>query len=218
MADSHMDLSAGDSQFKARMEDNVLFKKDDKNELFYLGIKQLNTVGNVSLLDIYLSDGNVLEAHYHQNASELVYCITGSALISMINPDTAELLDFNITSKEVVSIPQGWWHYFTATSDDTHLLSTFDTSSLQTTFGSDILRLMPKDALSHMYCLDEGAVKTALDPIDETVIIGPPSDCMKDAGSDKGVMAKRKIPIKKEAKATWQPDIPPFPGTIYPKS
>src|SRR5699024_2930255 len=113
MADSHMDLSAGDSQFKARMEDNVLFKKDDKNELCYLGIKQLNTVGNVSLLDIYLSDGNVLEAHYHQNASELVYCITGSALISMINPDTAELLDFNITSKEVVSIPQGWWHYFT---------------------------------------------------------------------------------------------------------
>ncbi|HLQ72465.1 MAG TPA: cupin domain-containing protein [Bacillota bacterium] len=218
MAVSYMDFSADDIQFKANLKDNLLFKKDENNYLYDLGIKQLNTIGNISLLDIYLSDGNVLEAHYHQNASELVYCITGSALISMINPDTDELLNFNLTPTEVVSIPQGWWHYFSATSDETHLLSTFDTPILQTIFGSDILRLMPKDALSHMYCLDEEAVKEALDPIDETVIIGPPSDCMDETGGNHVRKAKRNTLPKEDTKTGRPTNLPPFPGALYPKS
>lgn len=222
MAVSYMDFTADDIQFKGNLQDHLLFKKNDENYLYHLGIEQLNTIGNMSLLDIYLSDGNVLEAHYHQNASELVYCITGSARISMINPDTDELLHFDLTPKEVVSIPQGWWHYFLATADDTHLLSTFDTPLLQTIFGSQILRIMPKNALSHMYCLNVNKVASALDPIDETVIIGPPSDCDKrsNENTNRNMMeehGQENMPPKAKTKPTFQPHTPPFPGAFYPK-
>src|SRR5699024_11007766 len=127
MAVSYMDFAADNVQFKANLEDHVLFKKNEENYVYELGIEQLNTIGNMTLLDIYLSGGNVFEAHYHQNASELVYCITGSAVVSMINPDSDEMIHIDITPREVASIPQGWWHYISATADNTHLLSTFDT-------------------------------------------------------------------------------------------
>lgn len=224
MAVSYMDFTAKDVKYKANLEDHVLTRKNDENYIYELGIEQLNSVGNVSLLDIYLSDGNVVEAHYHQNASELIYCISGSAVVPMINPETDELITIDIQPAEVVSIPQGWWHYITATTDDTHLLSTFDTPLLQTIFGSQILRIMPKDALSHMYCLDEETVETALEPIDETVIIGPPDDCTKKSKGNnlKGSKSKNdkmsgSYSQKKTAKQAWRPYAPPFPGTIYPK-
>lgn len=218
MAVSYMDFTADDLQFKGNMKDHVLFKKNDANYVYELGIEQLNTIGNMTLLDIYLSNGNVFEAHYHQNASELIYCVTGSAIVSMINPDTDELIQVDITPQEVASIPQGWWHYISATANDTHLLSTFDTPMLQTTFGSQILRIMPKDALAHMYCLNEETVEAALDPIDETVTIGPPSDCQK--GNNNRNMSEQNMdnaPSKAKAKQTWKPMMPPFPGTYYPK-
>src|SRR5699024_9215974 len=50
-------------------------------------------------------------------------------------------------------------------------------NNLQTMFGSDILRLSPKQLMADTYCLDEQKLEEVLDPIDDTVIIGPPSDC-----------------------------------------
>ncbi len=136
---------------------------------------QLNTLGNVSLLDIFLSISNIVEPHYHQNASELVYCISGSAVVSLINPFTNELLNFPITSGQVANVPQGWWHYEIASVDNTHLLAIFDAPIPETIFGSDILRLTPPSILAHTYCLNEAKVKDTLAPIQSTVVIGPPS-------------------------------------------
>ena len=59
-------------------------------------MKQLNTLENTSLLDIYLSTGNVVEPHIHQNAAELVYCISGSAVVSLLNPFTNQILNLPI--------------------------------------------------------------------------------------------------------------------------
>ena len=56
------------------------FTKNKENYINVLGIEQLRTIGNVFLLDVFLSAGNVVEPHYHSNASELIYCITGKPL------------------------------------------------------------------------------------------------------------------------------------------
>ena len=179
MAVSYMDFSAPNVQYTFDLSSNPLYKKDSENYINALGIMQLNTIGDVFLLDIFLSKGNVVEPHYHQNASELTYCITGSATISLINPFTNELKNIKIKPGQVASIPQGWWHYAEATSDKTHLLAIHDTPLLQTIFGSDVLRLTPPQVLAHTYCLDEKQVENTLKPITHTVIIGPPSDCKK---------------------------------------
>lgn len=177
MAVSYMDFTSPNVQFWYDVNKNTTFKKDNRNFINTLSIEQLNTLGNVSLLDIYLSRSNVVEPHIHQNATELVYCISGSAVVSLINPFTKQLLNFPIQPGQVANIPQGWLHYEMATVDNTHLLAIFDAPVPEFIGLSDMLRLTPPGVLAHTYCLNEQMVKDTLAPINDTVFIGPPANC-----------------------------------------
>lgn len=177
MSTSYMDFTSPDVQFTFDLKNNNFFTKNAHNLINSLSINQLNTLGNVSLLDIYLSKENVVEPHIHQNASELVYCIAGSAVVSLINPFTKKLLNFTITPGQVANVPQGWWHYEIATVDHTHLLAIFDAPIPEFIGGSDLLRLTPASIWAHTYCLNEDQVKKTFAPITDTVVIGPPNSC-----------------------------------------
>ncbi|MFX3633955.1 MAG: cupin domain-containing protein [Candidatus Pristimantibacillus sp.] len=177
MSVSYMDFTSPSVQFTYDLNNNTFFKKDNRNYINALSINQLNTLGNVSLLDIYLSTGNVIEPHIHQNATELVYCISGAAVVSLVNPFTKMLLNLPIQPGQVANVPQGWWHYEIATFDNTHLLAIFDAPVPEFIGGSDLLRLTPASILAHTYCLNEEQVKETLAPITNTVVIGPPNDC-----------------------------------------
>lgn len=177
MATSYMDFTSPSVRFTYDMSNNPFFKKDSRNYINSLSIKELNTLGNASLLDIYLSTGNVVEPHIHQNASELIYIISGSVIISIVNPYTKELLNFTVTPGQVALVPQGWWHYELATVDNTHLIAIFDAPVPEFIGGSDLLRLTPASVFAHTYCLNEAKVKDTLAPITDSVIIGPPRNC-----------------------------------------
>jgi oxalate decarboxylase/phosphoglucose isomerase-like protein (cupin superfamily) len=125
-----------------------LFIKDNKNYINVLGIKQFNSLENVSLLDIFLSTNNVVEPHYHQNAAELVYCISGSASVSMLNPFSKQIQNYTITPGQVANVPQGWWHYEVALVDNTHLLAIFDAPTPEVILGSDILKFTPANIMA----------------------------------------------------------------------
>ncbi|OIA99560.1 cupin [Paenibacillus sp. LC231] len=177
MAVSYMDFTSPSVRYTYDLRNNQTFKKDNQNFIYSLSVKELNTLGNASLLDIHLSTGNVVEPHIHQNASELVYVISGAAIVSMVNPFTKELLNFKVTPGQVALVPQGWWHYEMATVDNTHLIAVFDAPVPEFIAGSDLLRLTPASVLAHTYCLDEDKVKDTLAPITDTVVIGPPKNC-----------------------------------------
>ncbi|KOP67085.1 hypothetical protein AMS62_18915 [Bacillus sp. FJAT-18019] len=177
MATSYMDFTSPSVRFTYDMSNNPFFKKDSQNYINSLSVKELNTLGNASLLDIYLSTGNVVEPHIHQNASELIYVISGSVIVSLVNPFTKELLNFTVTPGQVALVPQGWWHYEMATVDNTHLIAIFDAPVPEFIGGSDLLRLTPASVFAHTYCLDEAKVKDTLAPITDTVVIGPPKNC-----------------------------------------
>lgn len=174
----------------------------------------MNTLDQVSLLDIVLSKGNVVEPHYHQNAAELVYCISGAAVVSILNPFTNKLHHYPIAPGTVANVPQGWWHYETASADHTHLLAVFNAPVPEVVFGSDILRLTPPELMAHTYCLDETKWKEAVAPLTQTVIIGPPADC--PAGK-----AKEPIPAAVQNmmsffdKHRYPEPLPPAPPTQY---
>lgn len=176
-----MDYYSPNVQFTYDLSNNPFYKKDDRNFINSLSVNQLNTLGNASLLDIYLSAGNIVEPHIHQNATELVFCISGAAVVSLINPFTKMLLDYPIRPGQVANVPQGWWHYEVATVDNTHLLAIFDAPVPEFIGGSDLLRLTPASVFAKTYCLDEAMVKETLAPITETVVIGPPNDCKTPA-------------------------------------
>ena len=172
-----MDYTSPSTQFTFDLNTSPLFKKDKQNYINVLGIKQLNTLENVSLLDIFLSTNNVVEPHYHQNAAELVYCISGSATVSMLNPFTKELLNYTITPGQVANVPQGWWHYEQALVENTHLLAIFNAPTPEVILGSDILKFTPANIMSHTYCLDENQWKQAIAPVKPSTYIGPYKDC-----------------------------------------
>ena len=179
MANSSVDFTSPSVQFTYDLKNNLFFKKDDRNYIDSLSINQLNTLGGASLLDIYLTTGNVVEPHIYQNASELVYCISGGAVVSIMNPYTNQMLNFTIGPGQVANVPQGWWHYEMATTDNTHLLAIFDANTPEVIFGSQMLRLTPASVLAHTYCLDEAKIKEALAPITSNVVIGPPRGCQQ---------------------------------------
>jgi quercetin dioxygenase-like cupin family protein len=174
---SYMDYTSPSTQYAFDVNTSPLFKKDKNNLINVLGVKQLNTLENVSLLDIFLSANNVVEPHYHQNAAELVYCISGAVTVSMLNPYTKNILNYSITPGQVTNIPQGWWHYEMATVDNTHLLAIFDAPTPEVILGSDILKFTPANIMAHTYCLDENKWKEAIEPVKPSTYIGPYTNC-----------------------------------------
>jgi quercetin dioxygenase-like cupin family protein len=172
-----MDYTSPSTQFTFDLTNNPLFIKDNRNYINIMGIQQLNTLENVSLLDIFLSTNNVVEPHYHQNAAELVYCISGSATVSILNPFTKQILNFTITPGQVANVPQGWWHYELALVDNTHLLAIFNAPTPEVILGSDILKFTPSNIMAHTYCLDENKWKQTIAPIKPSTYIGPYKDC-----------------------------------------
>lgn len=178
LAVSYMDFTKPGVQFFADMNKNRLFTRNTENYINRLGRDDLNTLGNNSLLDIYMSKGHVVEPHYHQNASELVYCIKGSAVVSLINPFTQEVKEIHITPGQVANLPQGWWHWIIASSDETHLLSIFDAPYPEYILGSDVLKNTPIEVLAHTYCLDANKLQSALAPLEGGTIIGPKDGCI----------------------------------------
>ncbi|WP_235775283.1 cupin domain-containing protein [Paenibacillus sinensis] len=204
-----MDFTSPDVRFFYDLRQNPFFIKDERNFINSLSVNELNTLGNASMLDIFLSKQNVVEPHIHQNATELVYCVSGCAVVSLINPFTKKLINCTVAPCQVACIPQGWWHYEIATTDNTHLIAIFDAPIPELITGSDILRLTPAEVLSHTYCLNEEQIRAALAPIKDTVIIGPPKGCVEGC------------PPPMHAQQSVQPIPTPFPyaapaGAVMP--
>ena len=177
---STIDYASPSTHFFFDVNKSRFKTKNNQNYINVLGKQQLNTLENVSLLDIFLSRNNVVEPHYHQNAAELVYCISGSATVSLLNPYTNHIENFPITPGQVANVPQGWWHYEVATADQTHLLAIFDAPTPEVILGSDILKLTPANIMAHTYCMDENQWKKAIAPIQPSTFIGPPSNCNRN--------------------------------------
>ncbi len=164
---------AKEETFAADVNNSPFFQKDPLNFINIMGQDQLSTLENTSLLDIFLSSGHIVEPHYHQNAAELVYCIAGAAAISILNPNTKRMMNYNVTPGQVVNIPRGWWHYEIATANHTHLLAIFDAPKPEVILGSDILAITPADAMAYTYGVSEHQWKQATTNVKPSTYIGP---------------------------------------------
>ncbi|MEX3744066.1 cupin domain-containing protein [Lysinibacillus xylanilyticus] len=217
---SNIDYTSPSTQFTFDVNDSTLFKKDQQNYINILGVEQLNTLENTSLLDIFLSKDNVVEPHYHQNAAELVYCISGAAIVSILNPFTKKIENYPIKPGQVANVPQGWWHYEVATEDDTHLLAIFDAPTPEVILGSDILTFTPANIMAHTYCLDEKQWKKTIAPIVPSTYIGPPKNCNRvKSASEKQKESDCKCKHKPKPKPKQPNYMNPYPyhyPYVYP--
>ncbi len=174
---TNVDYTSPSAQFMFDVNKSHLFVKDNQNLINVLGKNQLNTLENTSLLDIYLSAANVVEPHYHPNAAELVYCISGAITVSILNPFTNQLLDFPIIPGQVVNVPRAWWHYEVATMDNTHVIAIFDAPNPEVILASNILKFTPSNIMAHTYCIDEEQWRNLTKTIEPNTYIGPYRNC-----------------------------------------
>ncbi len=108
------------------------------------------------------------------NAWELDVMISGEVEVSIIDPDTSTLHTYRIKKGNVAFIPMGWWHWIEPLTEEAHLHLFFNNDQFESAEGSDILRLTPPEVFQKAYNVNESQTKQALEPIDETVVIGPP--------------------------------------------
>lgn len=192
------------AQFSFDLNQSPFFKLDDCNFINIMGARQLNTLENVSLLDIFMSAGHLIEPHYHQNAAELIYCISGAVTVSILNPFTKQVLDYPLTPGQAANVPKGWWHYELATADGTHLLAIFDAPNPEVILGSDILTLTPPRIFAQTYGIDESAWMKAIAPVHPSTFIGPrsPVQCQ--------------MPMHPLSRQPWPQTHPAYPVPSWP--
>ncbi len=104
-------------------------------------MNQLKYVRKYFLLDIYLSTGNVVEPHIHQNAAELVYCISGSAVVSFTESFTNQILNLPIKPGQASTFQKLGGIMKLRQQMCTHLLAIFDAPTPEVIFGSDIFTI-----------------------------------------------------------------------------
>ena len=174
---SSINYSLPNTQFTFDGNKNTIFKKDTHNFINSVGVNELNSLKKLSFLDTFMSKGNIIEPHYHQNAAELVYCISGCITASIYHPFLKQLMQFTISPGQVVNIPQGWWHFIVAQVDQTHFLAIFDANTPEVILGSDLLKFTPPSIVARTYCIDEQQWKQTISPVKPQTFIGPYKDC-----------------------------------------
>ncbi|MWC31078.1 cupin domain-containing protein [Paenibacillus sp. MMS18-CY102] len=170
--------SSGNPNLSYTMKDNVLFKVNDTNFAYEVSATQIPAMVGGSVADLFMTKGHIREPHWHPNAWELDVVIEGHVVVSILNPDTAQLMNNPAGPGQVVFIPMGWLHWITPVSDRTHMHLFFNSSQVENAEVSNFLQTTPPEVFKLAYNIDPEQIATALAPIKavkDTVFVGPPA-------------------------------------------
>ena len=113
---------------------------------------------DASMVLVVLDKGGIREPHWHPNAWEFDYCISGKARMSVVAPNN-EWQIFDVEPGQVVFIPQGYFHYFeNIGSDKLHFLVVFNDSAAESDDDIGIsvsLGGIPKHVLAATFGVDK---------------------------------------------------------------
>jgi oxalate decarboxylase len=84
---------------------------------------------NAAMALVVLKKGGTREPHWHPDAWEFDYCISGKARMSVVGPNN-EWREFKVEPGQIVFVPQGYFHYFeNIGEDDLRFLIVFNNST-----------------------------------------------------------------------------------------
>jgi oxalate decarboxylase len=94
-----------------------------------------------------LQPGAVRIPHWHPDASELDYCLSGKARIGLGFPD-GEWERFDLETGQIAVLPQGWFHYIENVGDEPmRMLVIFNNSNPNDLGISEGFQAIPKEVL-----------------------------------------------------------------------
>ncbi|MFT8320243.1 MAG: cupin domain-containing protein [Bacillus sp. (in: firmicutes)] len=154
----------------------VNYQRDAHNYITQLFASQLPAV-QTSFFNVHMSQGIIVQPHWHTNVTELVFLISGEVMASVFNPYSRKLMTYKLKPGQVSQFPKGWFHWIIALTQNVHLLTIFDQPTPDIVYGSDFLRFVPTEVLNRAYCVQEDYYEKAVAPLNESVILGPPIGC-----------------------------------------
>jgi oxalate decarboxylase len=84
---------------------------------------------NAAMALVVLKKGGIREPHWHPDAWEFDYCISGKARMSVVGPNN-EWREFKVEPGQIVFVPQGYFHYFeNIGEEDLRFLIVFNNST-----------------------------------------------------------------------------------------
>jgi oxalate decarboxylase len=102
-----------------------------------------------------LEPGAVRIPHWHPDASELDYCLSGKARFGLGFP-SGEWERFDLEAGQIAVLPQGWFHYIQNIGDETlRLLVIFNNSAPNDIGISEGFQAIPKEVLALTFNVPE---------------------------------------------------------------
>ncbi|CAF3349857.1 unnamed protein product [Rotaria sp. Silwood2] len=87
-----------------------LRKRTTCGDLYTLTSNEFPILKNLSIQRLVLQVGGVREPHWHGNANKIIYCLSGSALITIVG-NQGEYNTFGITVGQAFFVPSGYAHH-----------------------------------------------------------------------------------------------------------
>ncbi|MEC0240561.1 cupin domain-containing protein [Paenibacillus dokdonensis] len=171
-----VDLTNPSLNLSADSNEVVNYRRDPRNYITQLFAAQLPAV-NTGFFNAYMSQGIMVNPHWHTNVDELVVVITGEIMTSVFNPFTQKLMTYQLKPGQVTQFPKGWFHWIVSLTDNTFFMTIFDKPTPDIVYASDFLRFTPKEIMNRAYCVNPEEYAKTVAPITQSVILGPPIDC-----------------------------------------
>jgi oxalate decarboxylase len=104
--------------------------------LAYEKVFPIVTGQSAAMALVVLEKGGIREPHWHPNAWEFDYCISGKARMAVVAPNN-EWQSFTVEAGQIVFVPQGYFHYFeNIGAEELRFLIVFNNSTKES--GDDI--------------------------------------------------------------------------------
>ncbi|WP_338026229.1 cupin domain-containing protein [Cohnella algarum] len=152
----------------------VTYRRDADNYITQLFAEQLPAI-QTGFFNVRMNKGIIIQPHWHTNVNELVFVIGGEVATTVFNPFTQKLMSYRLKPGQASMFPKGWFHWIVGLEDDTHILTVFDRPTPDIVYGSDFLRMTPGQIMQLAYSVDEKEYEKAVEPIRQSVILGPPA-------------------------------------------
>ena len=79
--------------------------------------QQIPALDGITVFPLTAVPHGLREPHWHPNAAELNYCVSGRAQIGIVAPD-GNVQTFAVNAGDIAYVPQNWFHYIANTGDE----------------------------------------------------------------------------------------------------
>lgn len=204
-------LTSPNLKLFADSNDTLNYKRDAGNYITQVFGAQMPAIAT-GFFNVHMTQGIIVQPHWHTNVNELVIVISGEVITSVFNPFTQKLMTYKLKPGQVSMFPKGWFHWILTLSEKAHLLTIFDQPTPDIVYGADFLRHIPKEILHIAYCINEEDYAKAVAPLKETVILGPPPGCGKREDNDPYFESIQQQPFGQQSAAYNAQQAPSAPN------